>query len=210
MNISASRLAYLVTFNASLITALLVALLAPERGSGLLALGLCVGLLVWNVDLLERRTALAAEEGDGAHAATRSRSRSSKAVDAAQPTVFALSAVLAMVVRQSPALVIGVAAMAMVVGVVAERATRGDRSRTSSAAAIETWRARGPSRWSDLGYVLFLLAMAALSLGLPDDLAVVVPVALAAVVVLLVIACGQRRIGRRGAPVSSTADPGTR
>jgi len=207
MNISASRLAYLVTFNASLITALLVAWLAPERGSGLLALGLCVALLLWNVDLLERRAALHDEDRDSPGKATRSRSRTLKAVDAAQPTVFALSAVLAMVVRQSPALVIGVAAMAIVVGVAAERATRGHRSGTSPAAAIETWRARGASRWFDVGYVLFFLAMAALSLGLPDDLAVVVPVALAAVVALLVIACGQHRIGRRGAPVSSTASP---
>ncbi|PPF90528.1 hypothetical protein C5C03_01155 [Clavibacter michiganensis] len=206
---SVSRLAYLATFNASLITALLVAWLAPERGGHLLALGLCAALLMCHVELLERRTALHDEERDGAHTAGRSRSRSLKAIDAAQPTVFALSAVLAMVVRESPWLVIIIAALTLVVGVVSERANRSHRPGPWSPGTLtETWRARGAARRFDLAYVLFLIAIAALSLGLPDDSTVVVAVAAAAAGVAGVIAYGQGLAERRHAQLSPPRRPG--
>ena len=203
MTMPASRLAYLTTFNASLLTALLVAWLAPERGGRLLALGLCAALLMCHVDLLERRTALHEEEREGAHTAGRSRSRSLKALDAAQPTVFALSAVLAMVVRESHWLVITIAALTLVVGVVSERANRSHRPGPWSPGTLtETWRARGAARRFDVARVLFFLAIAALSLGLPDDPAVVVSVAVAAVFVAGMIAYCQGLTERRDAQAS--------
>jgi hypothetical protein len=208
MSMPASRLAYLATFHASLLTALLIAWLAPGRGGYLLTLGLCAALLMCHVDLLERRTALGDEEHGGAHTAGRSRSRSVKALDAAQPTVFALSAVLAMVVRESPWLVIIIAALTLVVGVVSERANRSHRPGPWPLSTLtETWRVRGAARRFDVAHVLFFIAIAALSLGLPDDSAVVVAVAAAAVVVAGVIAYGQCRAERRPAPASPPRSP---
>ncbi|MBF4622731.1 hypothetical protein [Clavibacter sp. VKM Ac-2872] len=211
MNMTASRFAYLATFNASLLTALLVAWLAPERGGHLLALGLCAALLMCNVDLLERRMALQGEERDDATTAIRPRSRSLEALDAAQPTVFALCAVLGMVVRDSPVLVMTIAALTLGVGFLSERANRSHRPGSRSAGTLtETWRGRGAARRFDIAYVLFFITIAALSLGLPDDPAFVAPVAVAAVVVLGVIAYGQNLTERRHAQVSPPGSPSAR
>lgn len=208
MTTRASRLVYLVTFDASLLAALLVAWFAPERGSHLWALGFCVALLVSHVDLLEGRTALLEEERGSARAGVHSRSRTLKALDSAQPTVFALSAVFAMVIRGSPMLLLAVAPVWLGVGFLSERANRSHRPGSRSAGTLtETWRARAAVRRFDVAYVLFFLALAALSLGLPEDPAVVVPVAVAAVIVAGVIAYSQGLAERRHRQASPTGSP---
>lgn len=205
---TASRLTYLVAFDTSLVVALLVALLTPERAHHLLGLGVCVALLTSYVEHVEQIRTGAGGDATRSPCSPSHAHRIRDVLDSGQPALLGGASVLVLLLREQPVAVVVVSGLAVAVAFAVERSARRRRPGPwTPPTPRETWRIRRPHRAVDLTYGLLIVTMGAFVVALPDDTAPVAAAASGAVAVLLVAARAERSTRRR--PAVAAAASGT-